>query len=104
MVLSLVSWPGLARPPTTSPVSARQVVDGRHMAGHDTVGAVAPQARYFNAYAGLSGPPIAAQVVEIKGTIRPFSGRWTMFDPPPTQDVRTPQSLSGPSPPARVPR
>src|SRR5690242_15939179 len=55
MVISFVSWPGFARPPTTYPVSAPQVVDGRHMAGHDTVGAVTPQGPYFNAYADKPG-------------------------------------------------
>src|SRR3954454_4241900 len=37
-VVATVSWPGLARPPTTLPPPAPPVVDGRHMAGHDTRG------------------------------------------------------------------
>jgi crotonobetainyl-CoA:carnitine CoA-transferase CaiB-like acyl-CoA transferase len=45
--VSFVSWPGLARPSTTFPGSAPQVVDGRHEAGHDTVRA---PSRYFNAH------------------------------------------------------
>src|SRR5690349_23601630 len=43
-VVPTVLWPGLARPPTILPVSAPQVVDGRHKAGHDTVGTATPQA------------------------------------------------------------
>src|SRR5690242_16094851 len=34
-VVPTVSWPGLARPSTSLPVLAPQVVDGRHKAGHD---------------------------------------------------------------------
>src|SRR3954451_327097 len=43
-VVPTVSWPGLARPPTTSPSPAPPVVDGRHHAGHDTMGGTSPPA------------------------------------------------------------
>src|SRR3954454_6321526 len=52
-VVATVSWPGLARPPTTLPPPAPPVVDGRDKAGHDTKGAPAP---YFNAHAVWAGP------------------------------------------------
>src|SRR4051794_29060937 len=64
-VVAIVSWPGLARPPTTLPPSAPPVVDGRHRpamtqgghkpvisthmrykAGQDTE-QMGPPARYF---------------------------------------------------------
>src|SRR5689334_522510 len=62
MVVSLVSWPGMARPSTTGGADRGKVVDSRHKhalgraggpargAGHDTMGATAPQVPYFNAY------------------------------------------------------
>src|SRR4051812_48489659 len=46
-VVAVASWPDLAQPSTTLPFPASPVVDGRHKAGHDTVGT---PARYFNAY------------------------------------------------------
>src|SRR4051812_38199810 len=50
--IALASWPGLARPSTTGGAECGKVVDGRHKAGHDTVGTTVPPARYLNAYAG----------------------------------------------------
>src|SRR3954470_11399032 len=50
-VVPIVSWPGLARPPTTLPPPAPPVVDGRPKAGHDTRG---EPARYSNA-CGVAG-------------------------------------------------
>src|SRR3954447_13599296 len=38
MVVAIVSWPGLARSSTTLPPPAPPVVNGRHKAGHDTMG------------------------------------------------------------------
>src|SRR4051812_49072190 len=38
---ALVSWPGLARPPTTGGADTATDVDGRHKPGHDT-GATGP--------------------------------------------------------------
>jgi hypothetical protein len=52
MVVAIVSWPGLARPPTTLIPSAPPVVDGRLKAGHDTMGR---PARYFSAYGDTLG-------------------------------------------------
>src|SRR3954453_6061083 len=60
--VAIVSWPGLARPSTTLPPSALPVVDGRHQAGHDTMG---PPTRYFNANAGPAGRPAGAVVRQI---------------------------------------
>src|SRR5690349_16465242 len=36
VVVSTVSWPGLARPSTTCGAETEKDVDGRHKAGHDT--------------------------------------------------------------------
>src|SRR4051812_3650899 len=53
-VVAVASWPDLAQPSTTLPFPASPVVDGRHKAGHDTVGT---PARYFNAYRAWPGHP-----------------------------------------------
>src|SRR3954454_11581375 len=55
-------WPGLARPPTTCGADRGKVMNGRHEAGHDTVGTTPPLAHNFNAYPGSSGPSIQARV------------------------------------------
>src|SRR3954452_19053148 len=38
-IVATLSWPGLARPPTTGGADRGKDVDGRHRAGHDTGGA-----------------------------------------------------------------
>src|SRR4051794_23245643 len=67
-VVATVSWPGLAGPSTTLPPSAPPVVDGRHKAGHDTMGT---PARYFNAHGArpvIDEPVPAAQRVRTRTT------------------------------------
>src|SRR4051794_10389306 len=53
MVVAIVSWPGLARSSTTLPPPVPPVVDGRHKAGHDTMGT---PSCCFDAHAGMSRP------------------------------------------------
>src|SRR3954469_24328896 len=60
--IASASWPGLARPPTACGADRGKVMNGRHEAGHDTVGTTPPLAHNFNAYAGSSGPSIQARV------------------------------------------
>src|SRR5689334_17157730 len=61
-VVPTVSWPGLAQPSTSLPVSAPQVVDGRHKVGHD---------------AGMSGPAKLAPMWGIPAMSPPVApGGW----------------------------
>src|SRR5689334_25438179 len=71
--LPFVSWPApragpparpracLCQPSTTGGAETGKVVDGRAKPGHDAMGTTVPQSPYFNAYAGLSGPSVAAR-------------------------------------------
>src|SRR3954468_13413353 len=46
----------LGRAWRTGGAECGKIVDGRHKAGHDTVGTTVPPARYLNAYAGVPRP------------------------------------------------
>src|SRR5690349_13879931 len=69
--IASASWPGLARPSTTCGAEYGKVMDGRHKAGHDMVGAIPPHFHHFNANAGLSEPSISSTCAATDGPNKP---------------------------------
>src|SRR3954462_4484783 len=94
-IVAPLSWPGLARPPTTGGADRGKDVDGRHKAGHDTGGAGPAK------LAPTRTSPTMAERQRDRPPIPSLSACFTQVDATPARAVR--HSVRGTGAAARAP-